>query len=242
MIRLDGVRYAYSPQGGARGFQLGPLSLDMHRGEILFFVGGNGSGKSTLGKLLTGLYTPTSGTVKVDDTLVGASNLDAYRQLFSAVYSDYHLFEGTAVTGELAQQRAATILSDLGLSSELLSPDSRRFAALSKGQHRRLALALAYLEDRPIYFFDEWAADQDPVFRERFYTRILPSLKQRGKTVIAVTHDDRYFHVADRIVELDAGRVMEVAIGPDTHTSRLRRHVLASTGVAAPCPITDRGR
>jgi len=67
----------------------------------------------------------------------------------------------------------------------------------------------AYLEDRPIYVFDEWAADQDPAFRKFFYLQLLPELKRRGKTVVAITHDDRYFATADRIIKLDEGKVLE---------------------------------
>ena len=58
--------------------------------------------------------------------------------------------------------------------------------------------------------FDEWAADQEPRFREVFYTESLPGLKQRGKTVIVITHDDRYFHCADQIVKLDFGQIAAV--------------------------------
>ena len=63
------------------------------------------------------------------------------------------------------------------------------------------------MEDRPIYVFDEWSADQDPVYREVFYREILPDLRDRGKCVVAITHDDRYFHIADRVIELDYGQV-----------------------------------
>jgi putative ATP-binding cassette transporter len=77
---------------------------------------------------------------------------------------------------------------------------------LSTGQRKRLALIVALLDDKAILVFDEWAADQDPVFRKRFYEEILPDLKRRGKTVIAATHDDRYFSVADRVLKMECGR------------------------------------
>ena len=80
---------------------------------------------------------------------------------------------------------------------------------LSRGQRKRLALVTAYLEDRPIYLFDEWAADQDPLFRRVFYQRLLPELKRRGKTVVAVTHDDRYFDAADQLIKLEEGKVVK---------------------------------
>jgi ABC-type siderophore export system fused ATPase/permease subunit len=79
---------------------------------------------------------------------------------------------------------------------------------LSTGQRKRLALLQCYAEDREICFFDEWAADQDVHFREHFYYELLPELKRRGKTLIVISHDDRYFHVADRIVKLEDGLVV----------------------------------
>jgi putative pyoverdin transport system ATP-binding/permease protein len=80
---------------------------------------------------------------------------------------------------------------------------------LSQGQRKRLALVMTYLEDRPFYVFDEWAADQDPLFKELFYTVLLCDLKSRGKTVVVITHDDHYYHVADRCVRLEDGRIVE---------------------------------
>jgi putative ATP-binding cassette transporter len=79
--------------------------------------------------------------------------------------------------------------------------------ALSQGQRKRLALLTAYLEDRSIYVFDEWASDQDPMFKQIFYTQLVPELKQRGKTILVISHDDHYFHLADRIVKLDSGKL-----------------------------------
>jgi len=80
---------------------------------------------------------------------------------------------------------------------------------LSAGQRKRLALVQAYLENRPVMVFDEWAAEQDPTFRRVFYTEILPDLKRQGKTLIVISHDDRYFHLADRRITLRGGRVAD---------------------------------
>lgn len=215
-LHLDGLSYSYAEAGKNHSFVLGPLSLSIERGEILFIVGGNGSGKSTLGKLLTGLYLPHGGCIRLDRQAVDAANVDAYRQLFSAVFSDFHLFERLTGLPDSAQEHGTRLLRDLDLPEELLDADSgRRFSALSQGQRRRLALALAVLEDRPIYFFDEWAADQDPGNRERFYQQILPALRATGKTVIAVTHDDRFFHLADRVLRLDKGGIEDEETGAD---------------------------
>jgi putative ATP-binding cassette transporter len=82
---------------------------------------------------------------------------------------------------------------------------------LSTGQRKRLALIVALLEDRPIYVFDEWAADQDPEFRQYFYEQLLPDLAARGKTVVGVTHDERYFHIAHRVIKMEFGRIISIA-------------------------------
>jgi putative pyoverdin transport system ATP-binding/permease protein len=74
---------------------------------------------------------------------------------------------------------------------------------LSTGQRKRLAMIALVLERRPICIFDEWAADQDVHFRQKFYQVILPWLKSQGKTVIAVTHDERYFDAADQRIHLE---------------------------------------
>ncbi len=79
---------------------------------------------------------------------------------------------------------------------------------LSTGQRKRLALLNAWLEERPVLVFDEWAADQDPVFRRVFYTELLPELKALGKTIIVISHDDRYFAIADQLIRMQAGRVV----------------------------------
>ena len=79
---------------------------------------------------------------------------------------------------------------------------------LSQGQRKRLALLTAYLEDRSIYLFDEWAAEQDPEFRAHFYEELLPQLKAKGKTLLVATHDDRYFDLADMVVKMELGRLV----------------------------------
>src|SRR6185369_4993504 len=79
---------------------------------------------------------------------------------------------------------------------------------LSQGQRKRLALLTAYLEDRPIYLFDEWAADQDPLFKQVFYYELLPELKARAKTVLVISHDDRFYEVGDRIIKLESGKIV----------------------------------
>jgi putative ATP-binding cassette transporter len=67
---------------------------------------------------------------------------------------------------------------------------------------------VALLEDKPVYVLDELAADQDSDFRRRFYEELLPELKALRKTLIVVSHDERYFHVADRVLRMEDGRLV----------------------------------
>src|SRR5262249_26165087 len=148
-------------------FNLGPIDLDFHPGEIVFIAGGNGSGKSTLAKILTGLYPPMAGSVRVDGCLVDDSNLAWYREHFSAVFVDGFLFED--LTGPTSPDRdaaARAYLEGFELNTKV-KIEGGRFSttALSEGQRKRLALVSAYMEDRPIYVFDEWAATQEPRFK-----------------------------------------------------------------------------
>jgi putative pyoverdin transport system ATP-binding/permease protein len=222
-LTLTDVEHHYP--GSSEPFALGPINLVFKPHEITFIVGGNGSGKSTLAKILVGLYAPNSGQILLDGIAVTDGNRDDYRQQFSGVFADFHLFD--QLLGSLGSDRqhldqtAQQYLEDLQIAHKV-SIDSGRLSttALSQGQRKRLALLNAYLEDRSIYFFDEWAADQDPYFREIFYQQILPGLKQRGKCVIAVSHDDRYFGLADRVIKLDYGKVeSETRPAPNCRTA-----------------------
>lgn len=207
-LELVGVTHAYGAVGSSESFRVGPLDLVLERGELVFVIGGNGSGKTTLTKLVTGLYEPKEGEIRIDGRPVQASEREAYRQMFSAVFSDYHLFARLVGPGESLETEGRALLAKLQLADKVtIAGGALSTVELSQGQRKRLALLLAYLEDRPIYVFDEWAADQDPRFREIFYRRMLPELRDRGKTVLVITHDDRYFDVADRIIKLESGRI-----------------------------------
>lgn len=206
-LELRGVVHSYRREGQEGSFTLGPIDLELCPGEVLFLVGGNGSGKTTLAKLLVGLYAPEGGEVRFDGRPVHEPHLDDYRQLFSVVFSDFFLFEKLLGMQNI-DDRAARYLSELRIDHKVEVRDGALSTLdLSLGQRKRLALLVAYLEDRPIYVFDEWAADQDPVFKDVFYREILVELKRRGKAVVVISHDDRYFHLADRLVKLEEGRL-----------------------------------
>lgn len=206
-LTLVDVQHHYP--GTSEPFSLGPINLSFRPNEITFIVGGNGSGKSTLAKILVGLYLPSSGQIQLDNVAITEANREAYRQCFSGVFADFHLFEQLLGSDrQQLDQTARHYLEELQISHKVsIESGLLSTTALSQGQRKRLALLNAYLEDRSIYFFDEWAADQDPYFREIFYRQILPGLKQRGKCVIAISHDDRYFDLADRVIKLDYGQI-----------------------------------
>ncbi|WP_460202903.1 cyclic peptide export ABC transporter [Scytonema sp. NUACC21] len=209
-LKLEGISHAYLGEEQENNFTLGSIDLTFFPKELIFLVGGNGSGKSTFAKLITGLYIPETGKILVDGKLVDDQNRDWYRQHFSAVFSDFYLFDKLlGLDCDELDNQIQDYLVKLQLDSKVKVKEGKfSTTALSQGQRKRLALLTAYLEDRPFYVFDEWASDQDPVFKEIFYTKLLPELKSKGKTVLAITHDDRYFHLADRILKLDYGKLI----------------------------------
>jgi putative pyoverdin transport system ATP-binding/permease protein len=212
-LEFAGLCHTYHRENEEGGFVLGPLQLSLRRGELIFLVGGNGSGKTTLAKLLTGLYVPEAGQILVDGVAVTDANREQYRQNFSAVFSDFHLFDKLlGLPPSELEARARTYLAKFLLDRKVqIDAGKLSTTSLSQGQRKRLALLITYLEDRPFYLFDEWAADQDPLFKELFYRELLPELRNRGKLVVAITHDDHYFHLADRILKLDSGKLSELA-------------------------------
>lgn len=208
-LHLCQLRHTYWVHDEENAFHLGPISLEMTSGELIFLIGGNGSGKTTLAKLMLGLYTAESGQIEWNDQPVTAETIDDYRQLFSVVFADFFLFDQLLGLEEIAaDEQARAYLEKLQLSHKVqMSNGSLSTLDLSTGQRQRLALLTAYLEDRPVYLFDEWAAGQDPEFKELFYRQLLPELRNRGKLVIVISHDDHYYDAADRIVKLDFGQV-----------------------------------
>lgn len=206
-LQLKQLTHTYYREYQDSQFSIGPIDLTIVPGELIFIVGGNGSGKSTLAKLVAGLYTPESGEICVDGKPITEQNREAYRQLFSTVFSDFHLFDRfLGIDAHDLDTKAKKYLNLLQLDHKVrVDGDRLSTLALSQGQRKRLALLTAYLEDREVYLFDEWASDQDPYFKDIFYTQLLPDLKRQGKTVLVISHDDRYFDCADRVIKLDYG-------------------------------------
>lgn len=206
---LNNIHYTYDNGG----FCLGPINLDVNKGEILFIIGGNGSGKTTLAKIMTGLYPPSQGTISINNKILTNSQVG---ELFSVVYNDFYLFE--KLYGLELSNREDDIkryLNTLNLS-DVVSIENNKFSTikLSGGQRKRLALLKCYLDSRSIFLFDEIAADQDPDFRKYFYTVLLPAMRAEKKVIIAITHDDHYFYIADKIIKLEEGKVDYIKYDP----------------------------
>ncbi|MDM8540625.1 cyclic peptide export ABC transporter [Desulfococcaceae bacterium HSG9] len=203
-IKYDHIRFCYE-QIDERSFTLGPFNLTIRAGQTIFITGGNGSGKSTLLKVIIGLYAADSGK-----TFLNGQDINIYDHqcLFSIVFTDYHLFDRLYGFTDIDKARVDELLKLMQLDALVQFTDGKFSTSdLSVGQKKRMALIVAILEDKPIFVFDEWAADQDPYFKRYFYEELLAEFKAQGKTVIAVTHDDRFFNVADRIFRLDYGRL-----------------------------------
>ena len=210
-LRFEGIVYEHHDRANGISFRCGPCSFSVEKGEILFISGGNGSGKSTLLMMMTGLYHPKEGAIYVDDQRIDASNLELLQSLYSTVFFDFHLFPRLYGLGDVDLDRLDELLKLMELGQKVELKDGQfDTRALSSGQKKRLAMVIALLEDRPIYVFDEWAADQDPEFRRKFYEVMLPDLKASGKTILAVTHDDRYFEECDGRIVMEEGRIARI--------------------------------
>jgi putative ATP-binding cassette transporter len=208
-LELRDIAYVYEKGNGSKGFAVGPLNLVLNAGDIVFLTGGNGSGKSTLVKLIAGLYFPKKGDVKLNGIKINENNLEWYYEHFGIIFSDCYLFENLIGEGEKTlSDEAKRYLKRFRVNNKTRIHEGR-FASLdlSDGERKRIALISMLLQDKDIYIFDEWAANQDVEFKKMFYAEILRTLKLRRKIVLVITHDDQYFRFADRIVRMDVGTI-----------------------------------
>ncbi|HRI63650.1 MAG TPA: cyclic peptide export ABC transporter [Polyangium sp.] len=210
-IRAVEIKYDYPRINGDVPFSIGPMNMTIASGEVIFIVGGNGSGKSTLLKVLCGLYVPTRGSLALGQRAITAKTVAAYREKIAAIFADYHLFSKAYGMLDAEPDTVTQFLREMQINDKT-SFRNGEFSPrkLSTGQKKRIAMAIALFDDRPIFVLDEWAADQDPEFRKYFYEKLIPALKRKGKTVIAVSHDDRYFHIADRVITLEYGQIRSI--------------------------------
>lgn len=206
-LALEDITYVHSGDGVARPFALGPINYQFEIGKVYFIRGNNGSGKTTLMRVLLGLYQAKSGRLLVNGEPIAEPSIAAYRDLFAVVFSDFYLFKklyGVSATDEAELNELLTLFQ----MENKVAIDDGVFSDLnfSTGQRKRLALLVALLEKKQFIVLDEWAADQDPEFRQEFYERIIPKLRELGKTVIAITHDDQYYELADHVIYMENGQ------------------------------------
>jgi putative pyoverdin transport system ATP-binding/permease protein len=214
-VSFAGVGYQHRTDKAHDGFTVGPLDFAIRKGEVTFIVGGNGSGKSTLCKILSLHYPPASGQIFFDEQLVDADSVDDFRQDIATVFSDFYLFDRLlSPIDEVKLEAANRYLRELAIDHKVQIKDGMFSTTdLSDGQRKRLALVVSFVDDKELYLLDEWAADQDPIFKKVFYTEILRDLKAQGKAVVVVSHDDRYFHVADQLLIMEDGKIVEKRYG-----------------------------
>ena len=212
-IEVRNIVFSYTDRHSDAAFHIGPIDFTLRAGELVFITGGNGSGKSTFLRVLAGLYHPDSGEILLDGVRVNKATRDEYRELFSAIFYDYHLFKRLYGIEEPDPGELSRLLAQFRLEDKTgLINGEFRTLDLSGGQRRRLALIVSLLEKRPILLLDEWTAEQDPEYRRKFYDELLPEMMRAGKTVVVITHDDRYLdelRMPARRVHMEEGRIVE---------------------------------
>jgi putative ATP-binding cassette transporter len=214
-IEVRDVEFHYPGQSADTTFKVGPFNFTLNAGDLVILTGGNGSGKSTFMKILAGFYRPASGELLLDGTPVVGERYEYYRSLITAIFPDFHLFQRLYGIPDPDPAELVAMLSEFKLQEKTrLTHGEFQTTELSSGQRRRLALIVAQLEKRPLLMLDEWAADQDPEFRRKFYFEFLPALHRAGITVVAISHDDRYIDEMDvpiRRLRMDEGRFTELS-------------------------------
>lgn len=192
-------------------FGIGPINLDIEMGETIFIYGSNGSGKTTFIHCVLGICIPSKGQILLNGSVINREDYEVYRSNFAVVFSDFYLFNELIGIDKFNHDKWEFYIHLFELKGKVtIINNCFSTVNLSTGQRKRLALIAALMEEKPILVIDEWAADQDPYFRKKFYTEIIPLLKKQGLTVIAITHDDMYYHTADKIYKMDYGKLLPV--------------------------------
>jgi ABC-type siderophore export system fused ATPase/permease subunit len=217
---VPGSLFEEGPNGqaskGSNGFTLKIDDFHLDKGELVILRGGNGSGKSTFMRVLAGLTVLEQGAITIDGVDVNELGRPNYRAYFSVIFPDFHLFNGLYGL-DFTQDDVEAELRRVELEKTVSVDAEGLFSTLklSSGQRKRLGLVCAILEKRPILLFDEVAADFDPHFRDIFYNSFLPTLKAEGRTILVISHDERYSGVADRVLTLEYGEFILLKDSPE---------------------------
>ena len=218
-LTLQDVRKTYG-SGDTEVVALDHASLDVAGDEMVALVGPSGSGKTTLLSIAGGLLAPTEGTVRVGPHEIsgyGRRQLTRFRREFVGfVFQGANLVpfltakENLLVVGDLAgntgrsaEQRALTLLEELGLAHRVDNLPGQ----LSGGERQRVAIGRALMNEPELVLFDEPTSALDSKLGEQVMELIRDEVKGRGTAAVVVTHDTRMTHYADRVVEISDGRL-----------------------------------
>lgn len=215
-LRAEQLTFAYSRYGPPA---VDRVDLDVRPGQVVAIVGRSGSGKSTLGRLLLGLYAPTSGRVLIDGMDLAGLDPRSVRSQIGVVTQDPYIF-GLSIRDNISlgdpglpleRLRTAAGLAEIGSDIEAMplgwdTPLVDAGASLSGGQRQRLALARALANEPMILLLDEATSSLDTVTEAKVHA----NLATLGCTIIMVAHRLATVVDADHIVVMDAGRVVEV--------------------------------
>ena len=210
-ICLEGVTFTYRDGNDEAGFLLGPIDLTLRPGELVILAGGNGSGKTTLVKLLAGLYRPESGAVRIDGHRIADEDREAYRQLFSIVFADGHLFRDfRGLKADGIATLACEGLERLGLAP-VVSVRGSSFSTLdlSQGSGGDWPCSAPCWRIGPSASSTNGPPIRIPSFKQVFYHKLLPELRAAGKALLVISHDESHFDIADRVIRLQDGRLVE---------------------------------
>ena len=218
MVSIVGLTMRLT-SGGRPLTILDGVTLDIARGDAVAVIGPSGSGKSTLLGLIAGLDAPTAGTITVggvDITRLGESALARFRrETIGYVFQSYHLIptltaaENVAVPLELAGERrvsarARVLLEQVGLRDR----GDHYPVQLSGGEQQRVALARAVALEPPLLLADEPTGNLDSATGAAIIELLFALNRERGSTLVLVTHDPALAERADRVVALRDGRVV----------------------------------
>lgn len=219
-ITFDGVDFVYP---GTEQFIFEGLSLKIPAGQKLAVVGTNGAGKTTLIKLLTGLYRPTKGTIKIDNTDIMDFPLTEHYKLFSVVYQEIKpiaasIAKNIAASDDYDEARVWDAAKRSGfidkvnrldkkLETPLLKVIEDEGLELSGGENQKLALARALYKDGPIVILDEPTAALDPIAESAIYESFNEMIG--GRTAIFISHRLSSTKFCDQIAYFEDGKIVE---------------------------------
>jgi putative ABC transport system ATP-binding protein len=224
-IRAEGLSKWFG-EGETKNYAVREVSLSAQFGEMLYIVGPSGSGKTTLLSMISGILRPNSGTVRVEDVDVWKLDDDHIADFrlhtVGFVFQDYHLFprlttvENVAIPLILkrrpwdeAIREGKRVLDIVGLADRADLPPGK----LSGGEQQRVAIARAIVSEPDILIFDEPTASLDGDTGKKIVEFVKKDVLNSHRCILIVTHDNRIYEYADRIVKMEDGRITVIEKG-----------------------------